>query len=79
VAEARGVGEAVAKAVMREAPTKAKRSSSGNALVEPAAPAAGVDAAEPKTGPVPVIGRVSVIGGVGVARPTAIVRIVSET
>ena len=72
MAEARGVGEAVAKAVMHEAATKAKRSSSAHALVEPAAPAAGVDAAEPKTGPVPVI------GGVGVARPTAIVRIVIE-
>ena len=83
MAEPAGVGEAVTKAVMGEAVTKAKRSSSANtvgkAVAEPAVPAAGVDSAEPETRPVPVIGPISVIGGVGVARlHTAIVRIEVE-
>ena len=79
-----GMGEAVTKAAMGEGVSKAKRSSSANfvgkAVVEPAAAAAGVDSAEPETGPVPIIGPVpvvgpvSVVGGRGVARQdTAIV------
>ena len=77
------MGEAVSNAVMSEGVTEAKRSFTANAVgkavAEPAAPAAGVEPAEPETGPVPVIGPVPIVGGVGVARRhTAIVRIVVE-
>ena len=80
---AAGMGEAVTDAVMGEGVSKAKRSSAastvGKAVAEPAAPLAGVEPAEPETRPVPVIGPISVIGGVGVAgRHTAIVRIEVE-
>jgi len=81
VAEPEGMGDAVTKAGMGETVIKAKGSSSaksvGKDVAEPAA--AGVDPAEPETGPVPVIGPVAVVGGVGVAgRHTAIVWIVVE-
>ena len=70
-------------AVMGEGVPKAKRSSAANAVgkavSEPPPPAAGIEPAEPEVRPVPVIGPISVIGGVGVARKhTAIVRIEVE-
>ena len=78
------MGEAMTKAAVGEGVTKAKCSSSANAVreavAEPAAPPASVEPTEPETRPVPVIGPISVIGGVGVARQhTAIVRIEVET
>ena len=77
MAEPGGVGEAVTKAGM--CMTKAKRSSSANTVGKTVAPAAGVDRAEPETGPIPVLGPVSVLGNVEVTRRhTAIIWIVVE-
>src|SRR5438270_5371419 len=83
VAEPGGMGEAVTNAVMGEGVPKAKRLSSadtvGKAVTEPSAPPAGFEPAEPETRPIPIIGPISVFGGIGIARQhTAIVRIEVE-